>query len=233
MLGPLDYAIWIACTLCEAAVVVCSLRRNAFRRYIFLNMYMAASVLFSIARFRVLQQYGFSSSQYFYFYYYSDAIQTVLLYFALTSLFSKVFDEIRADRYVRYGATLLLLGTALFSYGVIQQASDRLVTRFVVEMSQNLYFVGMVLTYILWGAIMKMRESRTRLIQLVLSLGIYFSLHAADYAFRNLYPTTMTALSHLLPPVIGCFLPMAWAYAFWRLPEEARLATSRLAVIPR
>ena len=232
MLGPLDYAIWIACTLCEAAVVVCALQRGAFRRYVFLNIYMSASVLFSIARFRVLLEYGFSSSQYFYFYYYSDAIQTVLLYFALTSLFSKVFDEIRAEQYVKYGATLLLLGTALFSYGVIQQASDRFVTRFVVEMSQNLYFVGMVLTYILWGAIMKMRESRTRLIQLVLSLGVYFSLHAADYAFRNLWPS-MTVIYHVLPPLIGCFLPMAWAYAFWRLPEEARLATAGLAVIPR
>lgn len=233
MLGPLDYAVWIAGAVAEVAVLVCSVRRGVFRKYLFLNLYMAASMLFSIARFRVLQEYGFSSLQYFYFYYYSDAIQTVLLYFALTSLFSKVFDEIRADRYVKYGATLLLLGTGLFSYGVIQQASDRLVTRFVVEMSQNLYFVGMVLTYILWGAIMKMRESRTRLIQLVLSLGIYFSLHAADYAFRNLYPTTMNSLSHLLPPLIGCFLPMAWAYAFWKLPEDARLTTSRLAVIPR
>lgn len=232
MLGPFDYVVWFLGTLCEATVVVCSIQRKSFRRYIFLNLYMIASVLFSIARFRVLQGYGFSSAQYFYFYYYSDAIQTILLYFALTSLFSKVFDEIKADRYVKYGATLLLLGTALFSYGVIQQATDRLLTRFVVEMSQNLYFVGMVLTYILWGAIMKMRESRTRLIQLVLSLGIYFSLHAADYAFRNLYPS-MGGLSHLLPPLIGLFLPLAWAYAFWRLPEEARLTTSRLAVIPR
>jgi hypothetical protein len=101
VLGPLDYAVWLIGTLFEAAVLVCSVRRKVFRKYLFLNLYMAASILFSVARFQVLQDYGFSSPQYFYFYYYSDAIQTVLLYFALTSLFSKVFDEIGADRYVK------------------------------------------------------------------------------------------------------------------------------------
>ncbi len=232
MLGPFDYAVWFIGTLCEAAVVVCALQRKALRLYLFVNLYMAASVFLSLARFNVFESYGFSSPQYCYFYYYSDATLTILLYFALTSLFAKVFDEIGADHYVKYGAILLLLGTAIFSYGVVQQSSDKLLTKFVVEMSQNLYFVGMVLTYILWAAIMKLRETRTRLIQLVLALGIYFSLHAADYALRNLYPQ-MYSVYHVLTPLIGFFLPLAWAYAFWRLPEEARLATSRLAVIPR
>ena len=36
------------------------------------------------------------------------------------------------------------------------------------------YFVGVVLTYLLWGAILKLRETRTRLIQLVLALGDLF-----------------------------------------------------------
>jgi len=33
--------------------------------------------------------------------------------------------------------------------------------------------------------------------------------------------------------IFSLFLPLAWAYAFWRLPEEARLVPARLAVIPR
>jgi hypothetical protein len=129
-------------------------------------------------------------------------------------------------------AFALLVGTAIFSYSVVQQSSSKLVTHFVVELSQNLYFVGLVLTYLLWASILKMRETRTRLIQLVLSLGVYFSLFAATYALRNLYPG-MSALLQALPPLIACFLPLAWGYAFWRLPEEARLAPSRLAVVPR
>ena len=68
--------------------------------------------------------------------------------------------------------------------------------------------------------------------QLVLSLGIYFSLLAANYAIRNLYPSLSSVIAPLAQ-IIGTFLPLAWAYAFWRLPEEARLVPSRLAVIPR
>ena len=105
-------------------------------------------------------------------------------------------------------------------------------SRFVVELSQNLYFVGVVLTYVLWGAMMKLRETRTRLIQLVLSLGIYFSMLAAEYALRNLYPS-LTAVKTYLPPVVGCLLPLAWCYAFLKLSEDARLATARLGVLPR
>lgn len=218
--------------LCEASVVVCALKKDAFRRYLLLNLYMAGDIVVEIGRYKVLTEYGFASRQYQYFYYYSDAVLTIFLYFVLSTLYVRVFSEMRAERYVKMGTMLLLGGTALFSYAIVEQSSAKLVTHFVVELSQNLYFVGLVLTYVLWGAILKLRETRTRLIQLVLSLGVYFSLFAVNYAIRNLYPP----LSSVFVPMIqifGVFLPLAWAYAFWRLPEEARLVPARLAVIPR
>ncbi|MGB9464932.1 MAG: hypothetical protein WBR10_07445, partial [Candidatus Acidiferrum sp.] len=138
----------------------------------------------------------------------------------------------KAQRFVKMGTLLLLAGTAIFTYAVVAQSTAKLVTHFVIELSQNLYFVGVVLTYVLWGAILKLRETRTRLIQLVLSLGVYFSLLAANYAIRNLFPPLSSVFTPLVQ-IFGTFLPLAWAYAFWRLPEEARLAPSRLAVIPR
>jgi len=107
-----------------------------------------------------------------------------------------------------------------------------MITRYVVEMSQNLYFVGVVLTYVLWGAILKLRETRTRVIQLVLSLGVYFSAFAGNYALRNLYPQ-MHVVWEFVPPVLGCLLPLSWARAFWSVSEEARLAPSRLMAVPR
>jgi hypothetical protein len=230
--GPLQYAIWLICTLLEAAVVVCAYRQKALRRYFILNLYMACEVLASVVRFEILQHYGLLSSSYAYFYYYSDALLTILLFFALSSLYSQVFGELKAERYVQFGALFLLSATAIFSFAVVQQSSGRLISHFVVEISQNLYFVGLVLTYILWGAILKLRETRARLIQIVLSLGIYFSLYAGNYALRNLYPS-LGYVFQSLNPLIGCFLPFAWAYAFWRTPEEARLVPSRLAVSQR
>jgi hypothetical protein len=230
--GPFEYSIWIICTLLEAGVVLCAFARRSFRRYFTLNLYMLASFATSVGRYVVLTRSGLDSAEYAYFYYYSDAILTLCLYFALMGLYSIVFEELGAGTYVRAFSMLLLAGTALFSYGVIHQSENRMVTHYVVEMSQNLYFVGLVLTYVLWGAVLKLRETRARVIQFVLSLGVYFSLYAANYALANIYPR----LGHIwmyVPPVISTLLPIAWCYAFLRFSEDARLVPARLAVIPR
>jgi len=230
--GTLGYAIWFLGSLLEVSVVVCAIAKHSFRRYLFLNLYMAASVLVSIGRYQILSQFGLESKQYLYFYMYSDALLTIFLYFSLISLYVHVFNEMKVESIVRVTAVLLLAGTALFSYSVVEQSSPRFLTHFVFELSQNLYFVGLVLTYLLWGAILKLRETRTRLIQLVLSLGVYFSVFAATLALRNLFPNLQVVWEYIAP-LFACLLPLSWAYAFWRLPEEARLATARLAVIPR
>ena len=213
-------------------MVVCAISKGSFRRYLALNVYMLAASFVNIVRFKVLFTYGFKSSEYGYLYYYSDLLLTIGLFFALMSLYVQVFEEMHAEQYLRLGALLLLLGTAAFSFAIVVQSSKLILGRFVVEASQNLYFVGLVLTYVLWGAILKLRETRTRLIQLVLALGLYFSVFAVSYALRNLYPSLHNVWPYLTP-ISGCILPMAWAYAFWKLPEEARLAPSRLAVVPR
>ena len=231
MLGSIDYAIWALGTLLELAVVVCAISRRSFRRYLCLNLYMLLSVLVSAGRFEILARFGFKSGEYRYFYFYSDALLTICLYLALVTLYLHVFDEMKVESYLRLIALLLLGGTALFSYSVVHQSSQRILTHFVFELSQNLYFVGLVLTYLLWGAILKLRETRARLIQLVLSIGMYFSAFAATFALQNMFPN-LPGVGYIIP-VFGCLLPLAWSYAFWRLPEDARLAPARLAVVPR
>jgi hypothetical protein len=177
----------------------------------------------------VLSYYGFTSSEYVYYYYYGDALLTICLYFVVLHLFSHVFDEMGAERYLRFGASLLLAGTAVFSYLAVHQASNKLITRFVVEMSQNLYFIGLVLTYVLWGAMLKLRESRAQLVQLVLSLGIHFSAFAANYAVVNL--RLHAGILVYLTQLIGIWLPAAWTYTLLRTPADARLVPARLATV--
>jgi len=230
--GLLDYSIWVLCTLFEAGVVICAARRGVFRRYLALNLYMLASILVSIIRLKILLAYGFGSAEYMYCYYYSDLLLTIGLYCALMTLYVHVFEDLGAEQYVRLGAVLLLLGTAGFSFAIVQQFSTKILSHFVVEVSQNLYFVGLVLTYVLWGAILKLRETRTRLIQLVLALGLYFSLFAASYALRNLYPGSRGVWDYVTP-LSGCILPLAWGYAFWQVPEEARTVPAHLVAVPR
>ena len=231
MPGSVDYAIWLLGTLLELGVVVCAISRKSFRRYLCLNLYMLLSFLVSAGRYEVLSLYGLKSFEYRYFYFYSDALLTVFLYLGLITLYLHVFDEMKVESHLRLVAVILLAGTAVFSYFVVEQSQQRILTRFVFELSQNLYFVGLVLTYLLWGAILKLRETRARLIQLVLSMGMYFSAFAATFALKNMFPR-VPGVGYIIP-VFGCLLPLAWAYAFWRLPEDARIAPARLAVVPR
>jgi hypothetical protein len=229
--GTIGYAIWFLGTVLEVSVVVCALLRHSFRRYLCLNLYMVFSVLASAGRYWSLSHFGLFSSEYKYFYFYSDAVLTIFLYLALITLYLHVFDEMKVEKYVRLAAIFLLAGTAIFSYSVVQQSSNKMLTGFFFELSQNLYFVGLVLTYVLWGAILKLRETRTQVIQLVLSLGIYFSAFAAAFALKNMVPG-MQLLGYVVP-VFGCLLPLAWSYAFWRLSPDARMVPARLAVVPR
>ena len=193
---------------------------------------MGLSFFVSVGRYQILVHLGIGSLEYAYFYFYSDALLTIGLYFALLNLYSLIFDEMKVERYLRLGAIILLGGTAWFSYAVINQSSHRLLSHFVFELSQNLYFVGLILTYVLWGAILKLRETRARLVQFVLALGVYFSAFAADYALRNLYPNSQSVF-HYLTPLLGCILPAAWTYTFLRVSEEGRLVPARLATVPR
>jgi hypothetical protein len=229
MLGPFDYGVVLLAFFAEAYVGVYLLASRMSLRYFSLNLYVFALSAQTITGVVVIRRFGFASHAYNYFYYYTSAVLTILLFFVIMSFYHQVFRQMGAGRYVRGASALLLSATALFSYLVVGQNADHLTDRFVVEMGQNLYFVGVVLTYLLWGAILKLRETRTRLIQLVLALGIFFSADAAAYALRNLFPGLQPEFLKFVPPLLDVFLPIAWAYTFTKVSEDARLPTAKLA----
>lgn len=230
MPGP-AIVLWYVGTALELAFVVCSIARKSFFRYLYLNLYFILVVASSVCRNLVMRSSGWDSAAYRYTYFYTDALLTLVLYVALISLYSHVFAELQFARYVRIGAVLLLAGTAAFTFAVVAQSEQKLSTEFAYELSQNLYFVGLVLTYILWGAVLKLRETRTRLVQFVLALGIYFSAYAASYAFANMAEKYSIGL--FIWPVLGLLLPVSWTVTMWRHSEESRLVPARLVAVQR
>jgi hypothetical protein len=226
MTSPLDYAIWILGSLLELGVVCCALRSRSFVRFFPLNFYMLITVVSDVARFAILKQYGYTSHNYIYFYYYSDALLTICLFFALMGLYSQVFKEMGAEVYVRLGAILVLVLTSAVCFAMVRNSRHLLLTKFAIQLSQNLYFVGAVLTYVLWVAVKKLHETRTRLIQFTLALGVYFSAFAAGYALSVLYPHN--SYRGIATDVMGLWLPLAWAYTFLKVPESARLQMARV-----
>ena len=232
MLGPVDAALWFLSAFLQATVVVCAYKGRVLGRYLPLNLYMLAASLVTVGRFVVFYKYGFLSLEYRYFYFFSDTFLTICLYFALMGLYSHVFQEMGVSRHLRFGALLLLALTAAFTYQLVATSSVKMVTtfKFVVDLSQNLYFVGLVLTYLLWGAVMNLRETRTQVVQLVSALGVYFSAFAANYAVHNIW-SGHNAIWTYVPQVLGLWLPIAWAYTFAKVPEEARIATAHVAAM--
>lgn len=232
MTGSALLFLWCLGTALEAMFVVCSVARKSFLKYLFLNLYFLVSILTSVSRYLILRSYGVSSDEYMRCYYYTDAVLTLTLFLAIISLFHHVFGELRFAKYVRTSAVLLLLGTAGFSYAVVAGTEEKLSSgTLAYELSQNLYFVGLVLTYILWGAVLKLRETRTRLVQFVLALGLYFSAHAALYALMNMGERNQ--MLGYITPLLGCLLPLALTVTLIRYTEDARLAPSQLVAVPR
>ena len=65
--------------------MVCAFKKHAIRRYLFLNLYMAASVVVRASLATIsLTTMALLLEQYLYFYYYSDSMLTISLYFALS-----------------------------------------------------------------------------------------------------------------------------------------------------
>lgn len=226
MLGPVNYAIWLAVLLVELFSLVCLLRRRAFLQHFTLVLYLCCCFASDISSYIIIGTSGYDSNAYFYFYFYSQSLFTICLYFVLMNLYSHLFSDMGVGKYIRAAAMLLLAGTAGISYYMVATSANRFVTHFVVELGQNLYFVGVVLTYLLWGAMAKLHENRTRLMQLVLSMGVYVSLSAGSYALNNLYPNH--GFWQYYFPITSMWLPVSWAYTFLKVPEDARLATARV-----
>lgn len=226
MLGPVNYAIWSAVIVVEFVSLIIVFRQKALKQHFTLVIYLCASFAADAGAYSILKTSGFESNAYYYFYFYSQFLVTICLYFVLMNLYSLVLSEMGVAKQVRAGAMLILAGTVGISYYLVASSSQRFVTRFVLELGQNLFFVGVVLTYVLWGAMAKLRENRTRLMQLVLSMGVYVSLSAGSYALLNLYPNHSFWQYYF--PITAIWLPASWAYTFMKVPEDARLATARV-----
>ncbi len=227
-LGPLDYLLWFAGPIAMLVGLVCLIARHQLLKYLAIASYLFTASLATFGQYLVIHHFGLTSHQYFYYYYYSESLFTILLFFVVIQFYQELFMEMKAATYIRRGAVCLLAATAGFSYLVVHANRDHLTSRFVVELGQNLYFLGVVLTYLLWFSILKLHESRTRLVQLVLALGVYFSATAAAYALRNLFPSLQGPVLHWIPPLASVWLPIAWAFTFLKIPDEARLVTGRL-----
>lgn len=237
-LGPVGDVFVTAGFLLEAAVVVSSLYRREFLRYLNLNFYMILNGVADYALLTCAQQYGVHSHRYFIMYYSSDILLCILMYALIIELYQHAFARMDLRQYIRLGAGMLLVITALFSYVMVHNQHEGITTKFAVELEQNLNFVGVVLTYILAGSLLKMAEKPARLVQIVMALGVYFSATAGTYAVRNLFPALDMSSVKWLATCAAIWLPLACTYSFIHETRDesgasAHSSVHQLAVNPQ
>jgi hypothetical protein len=220
MAGHLQYIVSLIGFLAEVSVVVCVCLPRNFARYLPLGFYMLCGAIDTAALYSCLQRFGPYSETYRYLYFYSDSLMMLAIYWVIIRFYLQVFEEMGMSQYIRRAASFLLGCTALFSYGVVHANRYHLTVRFAIELGQNLYFIGVVLIYLLWGALVKLKQTRNRIAQFVLALGIYFSATAATYALTTLFPALESnRILAWIPPAMGLWLPLAWTYTFLKVPE--------------
>lgn len=238
MVGTYELIVlWLSVLASLTAVGVCVYQR-AFRRYVFLNLYLLTSVAFTVGCYYVYSVYGYNSTQYFYFYYAGDAIPNIVGYVLIGSFFDRLLRESVFQRYVRPTLVIFFLLVAgvsgMFIYGSVERA--RLFPRFVIEFEQNMYFVGVLLTFLLWISMSYLRAENRRFALLVSGLGIYFSAHATNYALRYLFHGLADVLTKV-PPLAYTLMVLLWLYTFLQVPEyepaveRATRASPREAVV--
>lgn len=218
MIGPIDYLIWVLSGSLSFLVVCVCLAKKEFTNYLALNIYQLASVAGSVGEWFVFRKYGFFSAQYAYTYYYGESLLAVGMLFVVANFYILVFVRMEASRMLRLSSLLILSATALVSFWIVETNHDHLLSRFVVELGRNLNFLGLIFTYILWMALMKIPKQPKRLVQLISVLGFFFSVFALANGIRLIVPGWR--LLRYVVPTGGIWLSAAWAYTFLTTREH-------------
>ncbi len=236
MVGSYELVVALLATVVSLAIVVVCLKQRCFLRYFFLNVYIIISVAFTWGCFYVLYKEGYDSLAYFYFYYTGDALGTIVGYLVIASLFDQLLRRSIFRPYVRPTLLIFFLLVVGISGLFISRNVQQLYPRFVIEFEQNMYFVGVLLTFLLWMTMTYLGAETRRFALLVSGMGIFFAAHAANYAIRFLFPS-LSALTLVVPPLAYNFMVGLWLYTFLWVPEEevavqpARQILQRLAPV--
>ena len=219
MIGTYEVSVEMLSVLLALGILILCLRQGLFSRYLILNLYLLANVAFTLGNLYVRSLYGYTSLQYFYFYYTGDAIVTVINYVLIGSFFNYMFRHSVFRKYVQLTISFFFVGVVIVSGMFISSSVERFYSTWVYEFEQNMYFVGVLLTFLLWMTMTYLGAETRRFALLVSGMGIFFAAHAANYALLFLSPS-MDFLVGKVPPLAYNFMVGLWLYTFLRVPEE-------------
>ncbi len=206
----------------ELCIVVYLLVRGQWKRLGGLSVYVAGILGAGIIRSYVLRGHGLASPQYAYCYYVTDFLLTLAAFLLVCSFFHRAcLREEKIWRFIRLLLVfvfVIVLGISWFS---LSRDYKQIITWFIVEFQQNLYFTCLVLTTLLYLLMQQIGSIDEELELLVCGMGIQFAGPAAGYALVTLTSGQRYSESLLKSSLSLCTLGMllTWLYAVAFMPK--------------
>ncbi len=224
----LGYAVQYGGYILELALLVLIMRTGQWRKRIYVCLYLFLLLsVDAVGRPLVLHKFGVSSPQYSYFYWMSDVLLILGAFLLVCSLFrracagqEKMWDLLLPT----LGAVFaLVLGISLAS---LHEHYKNLVSVFIVEFQQNLYFACLVLNTLLYILLQRRESEDAELAMTVCGLGIQFAGPAANFALVYLAQNNerFWALYQYLGPLCTIGMLATWFYAVVHVPQPAKVA---------
>lgn len=215
----------------EVGLLVFLLWRDHWRRLAGVFLYVLWFLaLDGIGRPYVLYRYGLTSREYAYFFWLSDVVLTLAAFLLVCAFFRRACaQEEKMWRFLRLMLVfvfILVLGISLFS---LSRNYSQLLTQFIIEFSQNLYFTCLVLNTLLYLLMQQIESADEELGLLVCGMGIQYAGSAAGWALVHLTSGEHFAqsLQNYIMPLCTLVMLLTWFYAIARATKGAPVSAQR------
>jgi hypothetical protein len=225
-----SYGFQYGCYLIEAGLVVFVARSSYRRRPVSAAVYLSCLLATGLARTYALRVYGLASRQYFYVYYTTDFLLVISAFFLVCLFFRRAcLHQEKMWCFVRLLLTFICVLVVGISGLFFSHHYGNLLTDFIVEFSQNLYFTCLVLNTLLYLLLQQIDSADDQLGLLVCGVGIYFAGPTATLALLHLTAVERFAQSLNSLVMRFCTLGMllVWAYAIVHVKDKVVQVTRR------
>jgi hypothetical protein len=224
------YALHYSGILIEAALILYVARSSHGNRPLSVLPYLSCLLAADLARAYTLREYGLTSRQYSYIYWSTDFLLVISAFFLVCLFFRRAcLHQEKMWRFVRLLLAFICLLVVGISGLLFSHNYGNLLTGFIVEFNQNLYFTCLVLNTLLYLLLQQIDSADDQLGLLVCGVGIQFAGPAATLALFHLMTGEGFAqsLAHFTIPLCTIGMLLVWAYAVVHVKDTATQVTRR------
>jgi hypothetical protein len=214
--------IQYSCYLVEVALLIALVRRHGAKLITSVGLYLALLLTAGATRSYFLYGYGYQSRQYTYCYYLTDFLLTLTAVLLVCTFFHRAcLREEKIWRFIRLLLAFVFVIVVGISWFSLSRDYKQIITWFMVEFEQNIYFTCLVLTTLLYLLMQQIGNTDEELELLVCGMGIQFAGPAASWALVTLTPGAKysESLRTFILPLCTLGMLLTWLYAVALMPK--------------